>query len=486
MSPGPRRIPFLAQLWRRVPSWRREALRTNLWLVPSALMAAVLALFVATYLLDRAVYAGRLALPAWINTGGADSGRQVLGTIAAAVITVVGVVFSIVILALQLASTQFGPRMLRNFVRDLGTQVTLGIFVATFVFSVVTLGSISSGGRRPDFVPHFSISVALALLVLDLIVLIYFIHHVAVTIQLNEVVAGIGRDLVRAVDEQSEDSRGADPADPGDSDDPADWTLLEGADVPARRSGYLQAISHESLVRIAARAGAAIELLHRPGHFLVEGRPLARVLPASAAPAVTAALERAHVTGRQRTLTQDPVFAIDQLVEIAIRALSPAVNDTYTAIACIDWLTAGLCHFSGRVFFSRVHRDAQGFPRVVQPGLSYARVVNGAFDKVRQAGRGMPAVAIRQLASLARIMEYTVTAEQREVLLRQADMIRRGCEETVPEPEDLLDVRRRHQDVVAAAARMDSGARPHRPAQPRLGRRGPRPSGALEIHAPKR
>ena len=463
---------MLNRLWLRLPSWRRDALRTNLWLVPSTLMVVVLGLFAITYLLDRAVYDGRLALPPWINTGGADSGRQVLGTIAAAVITVVGVVFSIVILALQLASTQFGPRMLRNFVRDIGTQLTLGIFVATFVYSVVALGSISSGGTRPDFVPHLSISLALALLVLDVIVLIYFIHHVAVTIQLNEVVAGIGRDLVVAIDEQFEDARGAEPADPGDADDPdrggpLAWDAADSADVPATRSGYLQAVSHESLVRIASRAGAAIVLLHRPGHFIVEGRPLARVAPASAAGAVTRALDRAHVTGRHRTLTQDPIFAVDQLVEIAVRALSPAVNDPFTAIACVDWLTAGLCHFTGRAFFSRVHRDDGGVPRLLQPGLSYARVIDGAFDKVRQAGRGMPAVAIRQIAGLSRIMEYTVTSEQRRVLLRQTEMILRASQESIPEPEDLAVVRRTYDDALAVAAQMESGTAPlHRAPRP--------------------
>ncbi|HEV3235028.1 MAG TPA: DUF2254 domain-containing protein, partial [Candidatus Dormibacteraeota bacterium] len=325
-------------MWFRLPSWRREALRTNLWLVPTGLVAVVVVLFGVTFLLDRLVYAGVINLPWWINGGSADSGRQVLGTIAAAVITVVGVVFSIVILALQLASTQFGPRMLRNFVRDLGTQLTLGTFVATFVYAVMTLGSISSATPKADFVPHISISLALLLLVVDLGVLIYFIHHVAVTIQLNEVAAGIGKDLRRAIDEQYAYAGGPADVDPGDQDDPDLWSLAQGTEVQARRSGYLQAVSHESLVEVAAAFNGLIELLYRPGHFVVAGRPLARVWPESSAPAIADALDVAHVTGHHRTLTQDPVFAVDQLVEIAIRALSPAINDTFTAITCIDWL----------------------------------------------------------------------------------------------------------------------------------------------------
>ena len=184
---------------RRLPSWRREALRTTFWLVPTILVVVAGLLFAVTYEVDLAAYHHHLALPFWIRTGSADAGRQVLIAIAAAVITVVGVVFSITILALTLASQQFGPRMMRNFVRDIGNQLTLGVFVGTFVYAVLALGSITSDPRG-DFVPHLSITVAEALLLVDLAVLIYFIHHIAKSIQLPEVIAGIARDLLRAID----------------------------------------------------------------------------------------------------------------------------------------------------------------------------------------------------------------------------------------------------------------------------------------------
>jgi len=155
----------------RLPSQRRESLRTTLWFVPAMLVAVAALAFLLTYALDQAVYHGTLTQPWWIRTGSADAGRQILTAIAAAVITVVGVVFSITILALTLASQQFGPRMLRNFIRDRGTQFTLGAFVATFVYAVMALGSITTG-RRGEFVPHISITVALVLMVADLGVLI--------------------------------------------------------------------------------------------------------------------------------------------------------------------------------------------------------------------------------------------------------------------------------------------------------------------------
>ncbi|HEY5476502.1 MAG TPA: DUF2254 domain-containing protein [Tepidiformaceae bacterium] len=421
-------------------------MRTTLWVVPAGLVTVAIGLFAVTYLLDRAAFEGKLQIPGWMDSGSADAARQVLIAIAVAVITIAGVVFSVVIVALTLASQQFGPRMLRSFIRDFGTQFTLAMFMATFVYCVLALGSISSDGFG-QFVPHISITVALGLLLADLAVLIYFIHHVAVSIQLNEVIAGIGQDLGRAIEENF----------PFASPSVADVSPTEGHPVPrdradsvmvaAARSGYLQVISRSKLVDIASARGAAIELLYWPGHFVVAGRPLARVSPASAAPFVAHGLDRAHIVGRHRTLSQDPVFAVDQLVEIAIRALSPAVNDTFTALVCIDWLTAGLCQLAGRNIPTRTFRGEDGSIRVIEAGLSYERVVDAAFDKIRQAGRGMPAVAMRQLDSLAQIMATTGEAE-RKALLRQADMILRSSDGSIPEEMDRAAVRARYHRVL--------------------------------------
>ena len=187
---------------RRHLEWRRETLRATLWLVPTVLMVMAAVLFAVTYWLDRIAYQGHLHLPSWVDNGSADAARQILTALAAAIITVIGLVFSITIVALTLASTQFGPRILRNFIRDRGTQVTLGTFVATFVFVVLTLGSIAHGTER-DFVPHLSITIALGLVLVDVAVLVYFIHHVATSIQLPEVIASIAHDLTAAIDAEA-------------------------------------------------------------------------------------------------------------------------------------------------------------------------------------------------------------------------------------------------------------------------------------------
>jgi uncharacterized membrane protein len=443
---------------RRLPSYRWEALRTTFWLVPTILIVLATLLFVVTFLIDLAAFDHHLTLPFWIRTGSADAGRQVLIAIAAAVITVVGVVFSITILALTLASQQFGPRMMRNFVRDVGNQVTLGIFVATFVYSVLALGSISSTSHG-DFVPHLSITVSEGMLLLDLGVLIYFIHHIAKSIQLPEVIAGIARDLLNAIDAEFP-ARHSDTETTTHHHDqsgvgrtvPELLALIEerGSAVPATESGYLQFVGYAQLVDIATRTDSVIRLNHRPGYFISAGHALATVWPGGAAQQVSLALAKAHVTGPHRTLMQDPVFAIDQLVEIAIRALSPAVNDTFTALTCIDWLSAGLSQISQRSLTEGVYRDGFGRVRLIESDPSYARMVNRAFDKVRQAAKGMPAVIIRLLDALFSVVTETVTTQQRSILMRQGDMILRMARESVSEPNDLADIQTRYDRLKAA------------------------------------
>ena len=439
------RGPVIRRLLRG-SEWRREQLRTNLWLMPAIGVVAAVILFLITYALDKAAYNGDFAVPGWAISGTADVARTVLTAIAAAVITVVGVVFSIIIVALTLTSTQFGPRMLRTFIRDRGTQITLGTYVGTFVYAVLTLGSVGQG-HHGSFVPHISVTMTLLLMLVDVGVLVFFLHHIAVQIQLPEVIAGIAGDLQDAIELQAGDeSSGAD----------AELAALlianmdgSGGVLAAPRSGYLQYVEHETLVDIAAEVDAVIHVQLRPGHFIVAGQQYATVWPAEAADGVSRELAGAHVTGPYRTLAQDVSFGMDQLVEICIRALSAAVNDTFTALTCIDWIGDSLCKVTGKWLPTRVYRDPRGAVRVIATETTWERLVQRAFEKVRQAARGMPAVMIRQLDALAKIMERTTTAEERQILLDQAAMIERLSAATVDEPADRADISRAYQEVVS-------------------------------------
>src|SRR5258707_9628931 len=364
--------------------WRAESLRANLLLVPGIEVLAAIALLAITLSLDRAAYHNGFGLPSWIISGSADAARQILAALAAAIITVVGVVFSIILVTLTLASTQFGPRMLRNFIRDRGTQLTLGTFVATFVYSVLALASIGTGSHG-DFVPHISVTVTLGLMVVDLTVLIYFIHHTAVSIQLPQVIASIAADLAEAIEEQ-----GSGNSEPHPKAGPTAAELMGqaeegGAVLLAPVSGYVQFIRHQSLVRLATEADAGINLEHRPGHFARRGHPSATARPPGPAPVIRKALGGAHVVGPHRTLSQDVSFGVDQLVEIALRALSAAVNDTFTALTCIDWLGENLCKIVAQWHPARVHRDDRGVIRAIAPQPSYHRLVQRSFAEVQQA-----------------------------------------------------------------------------------------------------
>jgi len=428
--------------------WRDEALQTNLWLIPAIESVAAVGLFGLTLSIDYAASRHSITLPSWVISGSPDAARQILAALAAAIITVVGVVFSIILVVLTLASTQFGPRMLRTFIRDRGTQLTLGTFVATFVYSVLVLISIGS-----TFVPHLSVTVAVAATAVDLGVLIYFIHHTATAIQLPAVIASIARDLTRAID--------AETAGPSPQDRLVNGPSLavlqakldnEGRVVTAPAGGYLRFVRQATLVRIGTAHNAVIRLHYRPGHFLTHGHPMATVWPPEAAKTIGHQLERVHLTGPLRTLSQDIAFGLDQLAEIAIRALSPAVNDTFTALTCVDWIGDSLCKIAVEWHPLNCYRDGDGEIRLITAPVSYQRLVERSFEKIRQAASGMPAVLIRQLDALYKILAVA-PANRAQVLLDQAAMIQRQNLRTIPEETDQADVTARYEALLALYAR---------------------------------
>jgi uncharacterized membrane protein len=432
--------------------WRREALRTNLWLVPVLETVAIVVLFALTYTVDRAAYDGLVRLPSWVLSGTADVARVLLATVAASIITVIGIVFSITIVALTLASTQFGPRMLRNFVRDPGTQLCLGTFVASFCYAMVALVSVG-GGPHGDFVPHLSITVTLVLTLFDVAVLIYFLNHIATMIQLPVMIANIATtivDEVAAMERASSFGVGA-------SRGPSHQELLarfaeSGAPIRTPRSGYLQVIRHDVLVNIAAKANAVVQLPHRPGHFMVAGQVIAWVWPPEAAGSVEERLALGHVAGAYRTLAQDISFGLDQLVEIALRALSPAVNDTFTGMTCVDWIADCLCRISSTWRPQRIRRDREGNIRVIAFQPDFVRLIERTFDTIRQAAVGMPAIMIRQLDALAKIIDQVPNRIHRTALIRQAEAIQRSNLATVPDPSDRDAVTARYEAVMALVA----------------------------------
>jgi uncharacterized membrane protein len=316
---------------------------------------------------------------------------------------------------------------------------------------MVALSS-TSGGPHGDFVPHLSITVTFMLTLADVAVLIFFLNHIASMIQLPVVIARIAATLdkeIAALDVGGDFGIGAAR---GPTHEEL-CALLEESGAPIRtpRSGYLQVVRHDSLLKTAAKADAVIQLPYRPGHFVVAGQVIARVWPPEAADSVAVRLALGHITGAYRTLPQDISFGFDQLVEIALRALSPAVNDTFTGMTCVDWIADGLCRISTSWRPQRIRRDAEGNIRVIAYQPDFERLVERTFDTIRQAAVGMPAIMIRQLEALAKIMEQTADRALQTPLIRQAEAIQRSNLATVPDPSDRDDVTQRYEAVLALA-----------------------------------
>jgi uncharacterized membrane protein len=386
----------------------------------------------------------------WIYGGGAEGASLLLGTVAGSMISIAGTVFSMTLVALSLASSQLGPRLLRNFMRDSVNQVVLGTFVATFVYCLLVLRTI----RRADegaFVPHLSVSIGVLLAIISMGVLIYFVHHVSVSIQADEVVARVGREVEEGIDRLFPDRVGTSAAVESPAASAAELAaLFSGAACPVRASadGYVQLVNVEALVDLACREDLLLGMECRPGHYVVKDQPLMMAVPGDRLNAdLTARINAAIVLGSQRTAAQDVEFSFHQLVEIALRALSPGVNDPFTAIVCVDRIGSALCLLAGRRAPSPHRFDSQERLRLVLEGSDFPGVVDAAFNQIRQNSQSSPAIAIRMLEAITRIASCVRSPEHAQCLHRHAEMIIKGARKCVPEPDDLLAVETRFAAV---------------------------------------
>jgi uncharacterized membrane protein len=426
---------LLLQYWNR--------LRSSLWFVPAAMACLAVALAFSAVELDKAVDGDWLQRLGWSYSGGAEGASLLLGTVAGSMIAIAGTVFSMTLVALSLASSQLGPRMLRNFMRDTANQVVLGTFVATFVYCLLVLRTIRRAGEVA-FVPHLSVSIGVLLAIVSVGVLIYFIHHISVSIQADQVVARVSRELDDGIDKLFPGHVGKPaseaPMAPGEADLPAAF-VRDARPVGATGDGYLQLIDAGALMGLACEEDLLLRLERRPGHYLVKGQTMVMVWPGHrVTEALVDKMTAAFVLGDQRTATQDIEFSFHQLVEIAVRALSPGINDPFTAIACVDRLGSALCRLARREMPSPFRFDHHGRLRLVAPGSSFAGILDLAFNQIRQSTRSNPAVAIRMLDAIAQIAGHVQSAQDAACLQRHAGMIIRGARDGVPEADDLAAV----------------------------------------------
>ena len=332
-------LPSLSMLNLRARSrsWY-EAVRSSYWFVPSLMALTAVAMSFAMIFVDQRFGADWLGDGVWRYTGSADGARTLLGAIASSMVGLAGVVFSINIVALTLASGQFGSRLLRNFMSDQGNQVTLGTFVAGFLYCLLILRTIhgSNDSGREAFLPQFSILVAVLLALAGLAVLIFFIHHAAESIQAPNVISSVFRDLRHAVEHNFPDPLEEQAAEPTGAPLPDDFEDRSVA-VEAGEGGYLQRIEIDQLVEQAAEHDLVLRVEHRPGQYVQGDSPVVRAWPTSRMDGHRAGRIRATFTvGTQRSLAQDAGYAIEQLVEVAVRALSP--ESTIRSPPCSAWI----------------------------------------------------------------------------------------------------------------------------------------------------
>lgn len=383
-----------------------------------------------------------------VYRGGISGARDVLGAVATATIGVAGTTFSITVAALTLASNQMGPRLLRNFTSDAGNQYALGAFVATFAYALVALRAVHEEGEQ-DFVPQLAVSVALLLAFACVGVLIWFIHHIATSINVDRVVALVHGDLSRAVATLPKREEATAPA-----QDRKEPEAGDRAPLRAEESGYLRVLDDAALADWAAEHDAFLRLDVRPGHFVFVGAVIGEVAPAAAQEEARVAVARSLTLSENRSVEQDLEFGVRQLVEVALRALSPSLNDPFTAIAVVDRLGAALCEIAGRTLPDGcTWRDDR--LRLQRLATDYAGLTDAMFHLLRQAATSQPGVLIRLLEVLAEVATVERDPSRRQELRRHADLARDAAQDETKDPTALATVAERHGHVVAS---LDVGA----------------------------
>lgn len=429
----------------------REYVSGSLWVMPAAgAVAALLVGFAMSQIqLDPSSRWGWLAFQ-----GTADDARSLLTAISSTVVTVIAVVLGLTVVALQLASTQFSPRLLRSFLRDRTTQLVLAVFMGTFVYSTAGLFTVGvlAGNRTEEF-PRLAVSGAIVLLVVSLSMVVLFADHLAHSIQVDAVTGAVQSAVLKVIDQLPGRFE-------GEPVQPPPWAVP----LLSRHNGYIQSVHPRPLVPSAVRAGVCVALTQRVGQHVVAGTILAlawRPTPEEPPPdarALERAVDECVQIGFERTLRQDAAFGMRQLVDVACKTLSPAINDPYSAIQSIDHLSVIVTALARRPLGDDIAKDAAGTVRVVVPGRRFGDYLPGMCGLIRRYGGTEPTVCVALLnllekcAALIGSDAIRMAAIEKEVSLIVDDAKRR-----MGQPDDFVPVQ------AAADAVRRAGPQPASP-----------------------
>jgi uncharacterized membrane protein len=373
----------------------------------------------------------------WLYSGGATGARTLLGAVASSTIGVAGTVFSITIAALSLAANQMGPRLLRNFVRDRGNQITLGILLGTFAFALMVLRSVRTPSEG-EFIPHLALSVGILLAFASVGTLVYFVGHMAGRINVDIVIELVTDDVRSAIRRLALDSPQRKP--------PAESFWRSATPIVDPRHGYVQELDGDGLADWAAEHGTAIRLFVRPGDYVFPGAPIAALT--SPVKGAYEAIRNATALGSQRVSSVDIEYTVRQLVEVAVRALSAGINDPHTAINVLDRLGAALCELAPLHLPSGVWlRD--GKVVLVVPSVDYQGLTDAMFHMIRQSAASKPAALIRMIEVLTAVASCERDSVRTESLKRHSALILADGERSFLGAADVEDLRGRHAAFTA-------------------------------------
>lgn len=423
-------------------------MRSSFWFMPLLMVAGSIAFAVVW------IEANSAGSEQWLSQWprlfgvGAEGARQMLSTLAGSMMTVIGITFSMTLLALVLASGQYTSRILRNFMRSRVTQFTLGTFAGIFAYCLVVLRTIRGSGGIDEFVPSLALFFAFALALCGVGVLIYFIHHIASSIQASSIIAAIVQETNASIDRLLPEKQAP------ESDENASLNQgLESLDdrqwypVPAAVSGYIQSVNHDALYRLSRENRTIVRMEHGIGAFVVQDTALlslALTYPPDLA--TINAYHAAYSVGCYRTVEQDPAFGIRQIVDIALKALSPGVNDTSTAIMCVDYLTSIMARLSSR-HFPPLYRYEGETLRVVAIVPSFEGLLAEAFDQIRANAEVNVAILARMLGAFDTIGSLTLRPGYLRVLDEQLQCIAELVDRTTEASHDRAHLERRLSEV---------------------------------------
>lgn len=404
----------------------REHLRTSLWFVPTLCVTGAVVLAFVLIEVDRSGFESP-----YIFVGGADGARSFLSTLSSSMITFTGLVFTITIVVLQLASQQYSPRVLRSFLRDRHSQLALGIFTATFMYSLIVLreirGEDSAGG---GFVPSLAVTGAFLFVVGSLFLFVYYIHQITQSIRVGNITRSIGDETRDAIDHIYDQDEVPDALSPPRS--------RPTHVVTADSRGVLQGLNTGKMVRFAVEWDCLVEVVPSIGDFVPQGFPLIRVHggPSSG---VDGLLDSVNL-GRERTTRQDAAFGFRQLADIGEKALSPSLNDPTTAVQCLDEMHDLLRRLGTRPFPTGQYLDNDGNLRLVHPVTSWEDYVHLAFDEIRSYGKDSLQIHRRMRSAINDLLDVVPPARQ-PPLRTQLELLDASAQRNIDDPEDRTSAR---------------------------------------------